>query len=283
MIGNCPRVEVLVQGKRVPCILDTGSQVSLFSHSFFRKHFGEGVLRGAGEIPWLTLRAANGLTIPYIGYTIMDFEVGGISLPGKGVVIVRDTCLGAECGILGMNVISDCWTQVFQGSHPGEVAFKSTTTQVAGEAWGRAFAACRKALVQGPSPPLQGVAKLERQPPLVLPPEAEMVVWTCVPQGAGRADCWVLVEDLDDWSREWRVARTLTWMRQGRVALRLCNPNPFPVQIPQAIPLAAVGQVDAADVRDQAELVFTHPEPTVVEVAVQSVGTMTAEDHPVLA
>lgn len=109
-----------------------------------------------------------------------------------------------------------------------------------------------------------------------------MVVWTCVPQGAAQADCWVLVEDLDDWNQEWWVARTLTWMRQGRVALCLCNPNPFPVQIPQGPPLAAVAQVGAEDVRGQTELVFTHPEPTVVEVAVQSVCTEPTEDHPVL-
>ncbi|KAJ8254743.1 hypothetical protein GJAV_G00196890 [Gymnothorax javanicus] len=119
--------------------------------------------------------------------------------------------------------------------------------------------------------------------PLLSFPEAEMVVWTSVPQGMGKADCWVLVEDHDDWSREWRVARALTWMRQGRVVLRLCNPNPFPVQVPQGLPLAAVDQVDAEDVRGQSELVFTHPEPTVVEVAVQSVDTKPTEDHPALA
>lgn len=282
MVGDCPRVEVGVQGRRIPCILDTGSQVSLFSHTFFRKHFGNNTLRGVEEVPWLTLRAANGLTIPYLGYTVLDFEVGGIRLPDKGVVIVQDSCLGAECGILGMNVISDCWAQVFGGSHPGETAFRSTTTQKAGAAWAKAFAVCQKTLGPGPMAHVEGVAKLERQPPVVLPPETEMVVWTRVPQGTGQTDCWVMVEDLDDWSREWRVARTLTWMRKGRVALRLCNPNPFPVQLPQGTPLAAVAQVEAEDVRSQTELVFTHPEPAVVEVAVRSVSSGPKEDHPAL-
>lgn len=153
--------------------------------------------------------------------------MGGVKLPDKGLVIVQDSCLGAECGILGMNVISDCWTQVFQESHPGEAAFRSTTTQRAGEAWGKAFAVCQKTLTPGPTLQVEAVAKLERQPPVILPPKTEMVVWTRVPQVAGLADCRVMVEDLDDWSCAWRVARTLTRIRKGRVAFHLCNPNPF--------------------------------------------------------
>ncbi|KAL2087264.1 hypothetical protein ACEWY4_018323 [Coilia grayii] len=182
-----------------------------------------------------------------------------------------------------MNVIADCWTQVFQGTHPGEAAFRSTTSPRAGAAWTKAFAACRRALTTTLGPLLQGVAKLEPQPPVVLPPEMEVMLWTQVPQGKDLADCLVTVEDLDNGDNEWRVARTLSWLHQGKLAIRLCNPNPFPVQLPQGRPLATVVQVATDEVRGQSELVLTSPEPAVVEVAVQRIQVEEAVHHPVLA
>lgn len=79
------------------------------------------------------------------------------------------------------------------------------------------------------------------------------------------------------------MARTLSWLRQGKLAIRLCNPNPFPVQLPQGRPLATVVQVATDEVRGQSELVLTSPEPAVVEVAVQRIQVEEAEHHPVLA
>ena len=65
-------VEVMVQGRLIPCILDTGSQGTLFSKALFQDE----PVMGASEISWLSLRAANGLQLPYVGYALLDFEVG---------------------------------------------------------------------------------------------------------------------------------------------------------------------------------------------------------------
>lgn len=43
----------------------------------------------------LTLKAANGLSIPYKAYTVMDFEVNRVIIPGCGIVIVVIHCLSA--------------------------------------------------------------------------------------------------------------------------------------------------------------------------------------------
>ncbi|KAL7846619.1 hypothetical protein SRHO_G00215990 [Serrasalmus rhombeus] len=102
-------------------------------------------------------------------------------------------------------------------------------------------------------PCLQGVVKLDPQLPVVLPPEKEVMLWTQISQGKGLADCLVIVEDLDNGDHEWWVARTLVY-----------NPNPFPVQLPQGHPLAAVVQVAANDVQRQSELVLTSTELAVV-------------------
>lgn len=144
VVGRCPEVEVIIQGKKIPCVLDTGSQVTMFGQSFFQRHFGGEGLRDAGELQWLTLNAANGLQIPFVGYAVLDFSIGGIEVPERGVVIVTDDCIGSDYGLLGMNVISECWEGLSQKGHPGHEAFKSTLPPSAHRVWEKAFNLCQK-------------------------------------------------------------------------------------------------------------------------------------------
>ena len=84
LTGDCPLVDVEVDGVNVKCLIDTGSQVTLFSESVCRKLVGSKPLKGSEELPWLTLKAANGLTIPWVGYMVADFEVHGVRVPARG-------------------------------------------------------------------------------------------------------------------------------------------------------------------------------------------------------
>ncbi|KAK3700941.1 hypothetical protein QZH41_005652 [Actinostola sp. cb2023] len=86
-VGKCPAVVVEMGGVQVNCLLDSGSEVSTITESFFKKHFqGKDLLCTSG---WLTLTAANGLDIPY------DPE-GKDARQRKQVVP----------GLVGMNIIS---------------------------------------------------------------------------------------------------------------------------------------------------------------------------------
>lgn len=53
-------------GVEVNCLLDTGSQVSTITESFFRKYIARND-RELVSCSWLKLTAANGLDIPYVG------------------------------------------------------------------------------------------------------------------------------------------------------------------------------------------------------------------------
>lgn len=283
MVGRCPEIEVTVQGKTIPCILDTGSQVTLMSQTLFQRHFGEECISDPDRISWLALKAANGLNIPYVGYAVLDFNIGGIEVKKKGVVIVRDDCINTEYGLLGMNVVTDCWASIFQGGHPGAAAFKSVFSPSAEKLWDVAFAACQRAEASTTRVELQGVARLQRQPPVMLPPSTETIIWAQVPQAAGLADCPVLLEDLDGYGRKWRVARSLAWTRGGRVPLRICNPNPFPLELPQRCPLATVTQIDQHEIRGRTTLTLRSAGPQAIEVDVQHTAQTPSEDHPALA
>lgn len=283
MVGQCPIVEVLVQGRIVPCIIDTGSQVTLFSQSLFQRHFSDDCIEDPSRISWLALRAANGLQIPYVGYAVLDFNIGGVEVKRKGVVIVQDDCINTEYGLLGMNVVVDCWEGIFQGRHPGVTAFKSVFPPSADKAWDAAFAACQRTCALEAEVRIQGIAKLQRQAPVVVPPATEMIVWAYVPEAGNQASQPVLIEDLDDCGREWCIARSVGVVQGGKVPLRVCNPNPFPLELPQRRPLAVVTQIDPRDIQGRSRLVLRNPEPQVVEVDVQLVEQTPTEDHPALA
>lgn len=83
LVGQCPIVEVHVNGKKVRCLVDTDSQVTLFSQGLCNELFDVQQLQGV-EAPWLTLWGANGLDIPYIGCVVADFQVQGVTVPERG-------------------------------------------------------------------------------------------------------------------------------------------------------------------------------------------------------
>ena len=276
----------MVNGQTIPCVIDTGAMVTMFTQSMFNRYFGDDLIQDKADIPWLILKAANGLEIPYVGYAVLDFAVGGIDILAKGVMIVKDGCMSNDYGLLGMNVINECWAGLFQGGHPGEQAFKSLVPPAAGKEWEKAFAICRRAQVPLAETMTHGTAKLPRQAPIWIPAESEMVVWATVPQAlAGQSQ--LMVEDLSesgDEGRGWRVARALCRAQGGKVPLRICNPNPSPVLLPQRRALATVSSVDSQSVRGRNRLVLTSTDPQVIEVDVRPVTEAPpARDHPALS
>lgn len=120
LVASCPNMDVSIGGVSVSCLVDTGSMVSTITESLFMAQFapwGQDCLRSCN---WLQLRAANGLTIPYIGYLELDVELCGKVMPRCGILVVRDPP-GAESsspGILGMNVIRSCYRELFGALGP---------------------------------------------------------------------------------------------------------------------------------------------------------------------
>lgn len=276
LIGECPGVEVEINGQPIPCLLDTGSQVTLMSQSLFRRHLGNVMLESGDEPRWLTLKAANGLQIPYIGYALLDFKVGGVRLPNKGVVIVNDDCLGTERAILGMNVIAGCWHELMYGLHLGEAAFRAQLPPRADREWGRAFSICRQASM-APPPPFQGQVRLLKSETIAVPAESEILVWGRTSEGSPSSGRTLLVEPLPQHEVDWRVGRALVTTRGGYVPVRLCNPHPYVLQIAPKTVLAELHEVSAEDVQAQRVLQLQGKDAGAVEVTIHAIGACNSD------
>ena len=191
---------------------------------FLEKHFTQVKL---GKAPvFFRLRAANGLEIPYTGYAVLDFEVEGFSIPGRGVVVVKDEHC-THLLIIGMNVVTACWNTLFK--LPRESVSSPSQLQKQ-RAWRDAFATCQHVEVTMAEDGLLGYVRPTRQSNIRVPPESEVIVWGRAQMGKRGADYCALVEALPDASNV-GVARTLTVVRNGRVPVRICNPHPCSLSI----------------------------------------------------
>lgn len=258
LIGHSPVVEVRIHGVKIRCLVDTGSQVTLVSESLSKELFQGSQVQGT-EAPWLILRGANGLEIPYVGYLVTDLEIHGITVPQKGVVIVRDHCLGTHKALLGMNVIADCWEELFQ-ARP-----KKTLPPAERQEWERIEADCRRVHMAKARRSQEGIGRVACRYAVSIPARSEAIVWARVPSHECGSSGWVLVEPHMD-CQSVAVAHGLAVVRRGRVPVKIRNENPYPVNLHRHQRLVLVTMVDAHQVREGREVSFRQVCPTVVEV-----------------
>ena len=83
-------MKATMAGVDVDCLMDTGSQVSLVSESFFKEHIQSATCNLMSAHNWLTIRAVDGLEVPYLGYFETDIVVSGVTVHNRAVLVVRE-------------------------------------------------------------------------------------------------------------------------------------------------------------------------------------------------
>ncbi|XP_073716138.1 uncharacterized protein [Misgurnus anguillicaudatus] len=124
---------------------------------------------------WLTLKGANGLDITYIGYVVTDVEIRGIVVPQKGIVIVQDHCLGIHRALLGMNVIAECWEELFRARPVKTVPLAEQ------QEWRRIVADCRRIQTAKVRMDREDTVRVACRFALSIPVRSEAVVCCCSP------------------------------------------------------------------------------------------------------
>lgn len=95
----------MMAGVQVDCLLDTGSQVTLVNESFYLEHFEPLDHQRHTVRNWLTIQAADGLELPYLGYFETDIMLSGVTVNNRAVLVVLDCSYGHKVpSLIGMNV-----------------------------------------------------------------------------------------------------------------------------------------------------------------------------------
>ena len=98
-------VSVTLAGQTLDCLLDSGSQVSFVTETFIKRAIQPQGLELHSARNWLTIRAVDGLEVPYVGYFETDVCVAGHVVADRAVLVVRDAGQSLP-GLLGMNVLA---------------------------------------------------------------------------------------------------------------------------------------------------------------------------------
>lgn len=162
-----------MEGLAVPCLLDTGSMVTTVTEEFFEKHLQPRLQIPLRSCSWLTLKGANGLEIPYRGYAEVEVQILGKVLPKMGILVVattQDPSTQAQKrrvpGLLGMNVISSCYQELFH--QHGASLFQASDVTLAGKGWARALAECQH-FDQLQTTGRVGSVRVQRGPAVLIP------------------------------------------------------------------------------------------------------------------
>jgi hypothetical protein len=90
LIGKCPHVKVKINGVEVLCLLDSGSEVSTITHSFYETYLKDTVEHLEDVKSWLKLKAGNGFEIPCVGLMEADVNLHGSDYTDIGILVVEN-------------------------------------------------------------------------------------------------------------------------------------------------------------------------------------------------
>ncbi|PIK59734.1 hypothetical protein BSL78_03306 [Apostichopus japonicus] len=102
IVGRSPTTTVRMHRVNFVATVDTGSDVTTMTEECFRRSFSGVPLE---QLSWLTITAANGGELPYIGYFVADIHIDEFIIPWRGILVVRvskDVPM-----LLGMNALKE--------------------------------------------------------------------------------------------------------------------------------------------------------------------------------
>ena len=111
LIGPANETEVIIDGRKVNALLDTGSQITSISESYYKNHLSNYPLVPV-DIPNLKVEQTCGSFIPYLGMVIMDIKVPHLTPTFKAKVVVPDTDYHFTTpALVGMGIICNSRNQ----------------------------------------------------------------------------------------------------------------------------------------------------------------------------
>lgn len=120
LVGNKSTANVKVNGIECNSLLDTGSQVTTVSQSFYESHLSDHTIHPVSDI--LEVEGANGQAVPYLGYIQLSMQFPKEFMSSQPEVqtlalIVPDTRSNSTVPVLiGTNTLDPLYEQFYDGS-----------------------------------------------------------------------------------------------------------------------------------------------------------------------
>ncbi|PIK42091.1 Retrovirus polyprotein [Apostichopus japonicus] len=194
----------MINGTPVLGVLDTGSQVTIMTEDCFLETFRGIKLE---QLKWLSINAANNLQIPYNGYFEADVQLGGIEIPGRGMLVVK---VRREIPMLiGMNILEN----LDQDTFVNQFCLKAPPTS---------------------SQVVEGLVRIPRTAAVVVPAQScKVVVASCPRQHSD-----VEVMAVEQLPKGILVGPTLTKIHDGQIILPVINVTKDDIYLIPRMPLA---------------------------------------------
>ena len=220
-VTKSPEVVVSVRGHPVTMILDTGSEVTILPETIYRQLSNEKPdLQDISQ--WLKVYGANGLEIPYVGYTELDISLLGVQLNGAGVLISRTVAgsLPPSTGLLGSNALREL--RVLLKETYGRDYLQQAEGR-GGKAWANPLFAFE---LEEAAKPQTGFARVSGGSPVCVPARTIQAV-RCFSHHVRSTPTDVIVQavqgDIGNLPRNLAVVDTLSSNQAGFVDVRVAN------------------------------------------------------------
>lgn len=191
LVGTKCTAQVIVEGHKVDCLLDTGSQVTTIPLSFFQTNLSHNSLKSLDDLldVELQIEGANGEAVPYLGYVELNLmfpeeflgkesEVPTLALVVPDVSSVPQVLIGTNSlDVLYSNYVErhDCCPQSFLPGYRVVLKILEVRQKQAG-------------------PGALGLIKAKSHTPEVVPAGSTVVVKGWVHMSAAHKEKWAVVE-----------------------------------------------------------------------------------------
>ena len=173
--ANCFTINVTFDGVQVPCLLDTGSMVTTVTKDYFDKHFKERGIQLRDVPEYFHLLSANGTAIPYAGVFETDITVLGHVIASRMVLVIESSqTSGSTPGILGMNVLKECWSEFV--TPQGQIHLTKLQPYDNHQVWEKAMQAVHKRVEFTSKTDRISRAYTLRGPPVLVPAKQTVVL-----------------------------------------------------------------------------------------------------------
>lgn len=250
-VGKCPHSTLGLGGTKIPCLIDTGSNVSTIREAFYRQRLEEKCPTLVDPSSWLTITATNNLAVPYVGYFQVTVDVLGCSIPNVGFFVKRSQPgeNEEEAPILvGCNLLNRL-TSLLQ-EQLGSKYHSKIRSLPEGEPWAKILPMCREVLVRKEDFPhgVVGKLRLAGRKPVKIPARSVLTIRACSRRMGYRYDGLVQPMETANISQQLTIRESYSQVAEdGTVPVALVNHSMEDVWLPAKAQLGSLHQADVVD------------------------------------